>query len=275
MPTMGECAYFSDNAYGTPGDALAHSLQKSWRRMQLPIDPMLQDNQFTGFRAHVYHDEATKEVVIAFAGTDPADRRDRKACWDIFMGFLPQQFWNANALYIEVGKYLQETGIDAQISFTGHSLGGALAQYMAIAAQEQGCPAVSFGGPGVLGALGYLRSKYNPAYAYPVENHVARGDEFANFGRHLGKVNHYSFEHSGNAQPGSLPQANDESEIIYRLMVTRRNHKMETYIRELKKLNLMSSLGKETITHRDGVTYRVVKELNLTGQVRKEILVRV
>jgi hypothetical protein len=120
-----------------------------------------------------------------------------------------------------------------------------------------------------------LRSKYNPAYAYPVVNHVALGDEFANFGWHVGTVHCYSFEHSGNAQPGSLPQANDESEIIRRLLVTRQNHSMNEYIKELKKLKLMSSLGKETITHINGVTYRVVKELNWTGQVRRKILVRV
>jgi hypothetical protein len=273
MPTTGECAYFSDNAYGTPGGSLAHSLQKSWRRMQLPIDPMLQDNQFTGFQAHVYHDEAKKEVVIAFAGTHFPDRRDLKACRDIAMGRLPQQFWDALALYEAVGKYLQKTGIHAQISFTGHSLGGALAQYMAIAAQERGCPAVSFGGPGVLGALGDLRSKYNPSYAYPVENHVALGDEFANFGAHVGNVIYYSFEHSGNAQPGSLP--NDESEMVYRFLVTLRNHAMDEYIKELKKLKLMSSLGKETITNINGVTYKVVEDLNLTGRVRSKILVPV
>jgi hypothetical protein len=271
MPTLGECAYFSDNAYGTPGGALAHSLQKSWRRLQLPIDPMLQDNQFTGFRAHVYHDEATKEVVIAFGGTTFSDKRDREACWDIAMGRLPQQFWDASALYDSVDKHIRGKGINALISFTGHSLGGALAQYMAIAAQ--GCPAVNFGGPGVLGALGYLRSYYNPAYAYPVENHVARGDEFANFGRHVGKVNYYSFEHSGNAQPGSLP--NDESEMVYRLLVTLRNHPMNEYIKELKKLKLMSSRGKKTITHRNGVTYEVVEDLNLAGRVRSKILVPV
>jgi hypothetical protein len=271
MPTLGESAYFSDNAYGTPGGTLAHNLRDSWRRMQLAIDARNLDNPLTGFRAHVYHNEATKEVVIAFGGTDPADRRDLKACRDIAMGRLPQQFWDASALYDSVDKHIRGKGIKALISFTGHSLGGALAQYMAIAAQ--GCPAVNFGGPGVLGALGYLRSYYNPAYAYPVDNHVALGDEFANFGRHVGKVNYYSFEHSGNAQPGSLP--NDESEIIYRLMVTRRNHPMETYIKELKKLKLMSSRGKKTITHRNGVTYEVVEDLNLAGRVRSKILVPV
>jgi hypothetical protein len=273
MPTMGECAYFSNNAYGTPGGTLAHNLRDSWGRMQLAIDASNLDNPRTGFRAHVYHNEATKEVVIAFAGTTFSDKRDREACWDIAMGRLPQQFWDAKALYASLDEYIRGKGMKVQISFTGHSLGGALAQYMAITAR--GCPAVNFGGPGVLDALGYLRGIYNPGYAYPVMNHVALGDEIANFGRHVGKVTCYSFEHSGNARPGSLPQANDESEIIYRLMVTQRSHTMETYIKELKKLKLMSSLGKETITHINGVTCRVVKELNWTGQVRRKILVRV
>jgi hypothetical protein len=273
MPTMGECAYFSDNAYGMPGGALSHSLQKSWRQMSVKSNFL--ESSLTGFRAHVYHNETKKEVVIAFAGTTFSDTRDRKACWDIATGSLPQQFWNASALYDEVTQQTKIKNIQAKISFTGHSLGGALAQYMAIAAQEQGCPAVSFGGPGVLGALGELMSKYNPAYAYPVVNHVALGDELANFGWHVGTVHCYSFEHSGNAQPGSLPQSNDESEITYRIMVTLKNHSMETYIKELKKLKLMSSRGKETITHINGVTYRVVKELNWTGHVRKETLVPV
>jgi hypothetical protein len=271
MPTLGECAYFSDNAYGTPRGALKNNLQESWRRM--PVESKLQDNQFTGFRAHIYYNVALKEVVIAFAGTDFNDSRDRKACYDIAAGRLPLQFWDARALYTEVDEYMKKTGIHVQISFTGHSLGGALAQYMAIAVQ--GCPAVNFGGPGVLGALGILKGEYNPGYSYPVINHVALGDEFANFGRHLGKVTYYTFEHSGSAQPGSLPLANDEAEIVRRLLVTRQNHRIETYIKEFKKLKLMSSRGKQTITHRNGVTYEVVTELNLAGRVRSKILVPV
>ena len=271
MPTLGECAYFSDNADGTHGGTLAHSLRDSWKRAQFPIDASYLDNSSTGFRAQVYHNEATKEVVIAFAGTD--DIRDIKACYDIATGRLPRQFWNTRALYNEARNKIMESGVPAKIAFTGHSLGGALAQYMAIAAK--GCSAVSFGGPGVLGALGILKGEYDPGYSYPVMNHVAYGDEFANFGRHVGKVTYHSFEHSGNAQPGSLPLANDEAEIVRRLLVTMQNHEMKTYIKELKKRNLMSSFGKKRITHVNGVTYEVVTELNLAGQVRRKILVPV
>ena len=74
-------------------------------------------------------------------------------------------------VYNAVCSHLKQKGIKARISFTGHSLGGALAQYMAIAAK--GCPAETFGAPGILDALGELRSKYDPGYPYPVVNHVA------------------------------------------------------------------------------------------------------
>jgi hypothetical protein len=270
MPTMGECAYFSDNAYGTPGGALAHSLQKSWRRMQLPIDPMLQDNQFTGFRAHVYHNEATKEVVIAFAGTDPADRRDRKACWDIWRGHLPQQFWNARDLYNQVAVYMVRQGMHAKISFTGHSLGGALAQYMAI--ERKGCPAVSFSGPGVLHALGALRPKYDPGYSYPVVNHVAVGDEFANFGRHVGKVYYHGFERAGGIQAENrMPDPVDDYELARRLCLSLFNHSINQPLKEWQKLERSSYRGKVTTTYRNGVAYDEVEDLNATGMVRRKI----
>jgi hypothetical protein len=269
MPTTGECALFSDNAYDKPWGTLAHNLRDSWRRM--PVKTAFEDNQFTGFRAHVYYNKATKEVVIAFAGTHFPDRRDLEACRDIFMGRLPQQFWNALALYKEIDEYMRGRDMQAKISFTGHSLGGALAQYMAIAAQEQGCPAVSFGGPGVLHALGDLRPKYNPGYTYPVVNHVAFGDEFANFGRHVGKVTYYSFEHSGGARADSLPDAIDDYELVRRFCLTLTNHPMREYLMEIQRLENSSYRGKVSQTYKNGVAYDVRDDVNMTGRVRKKI----
>ncbi len=56
----------------------------------------------TGFRAHVYHNETTKEVVIAFAGTHMTDVGDLSADVAIYNGQLPRQFYDALDLYKEV-----------------------------------------------------------------------------------------------------------------------------------------------------------------------------
>ena len=93
---------------------------------------------------------------------------------------------------VAVLDYLEQTGIKARISFTGHSLGGALAQYMAIIVK--GSSAETFGAPGILGALEDLADFYEPGYSYPVLNHVAYGDVIGLYGRHLGKVEHHIFD---------------------------------------------------------------------------------
>jgi hypothetical protein len=272
MPTTGECALFSDNAYGKPGGTLAHNLQNSWRKMPLPVKSNALDNPHTGFRAHVYQNEIRKEIVIVFAETHRLDLGDLDACWDIWRGRLPQQFFNARALYNEVATHMIQKGIHAKVSFTGHSLGGALAQYMAI--EQKGCPAVSFSGPGVLHALGELRPKYDPGYSYPVVNHVAMGDEFANFGRHVGQVYYHGFERAGGIQAENrMPDPVDDYELVRRLCLSLFNHSINQQMKEWQKLERSSYRGKVTTTHRNGVTYREVEDLNLTGMVRRKIRV--
>ena len=102
MPTTAEYSLFGDNAYGGPaGSKLKHELPGSWKIMKLPVAPVYLDNPVTGFRAHVYHNTATKEVVIAFAGTNLADPGDLTAIGAIIAGQLPLQFDNAYALFRE------------------------------------------------------------------------------------------------------------------------------------------------------------------------------
>jgi hypothetical protein len=144
------------------------------------------DVKATGFRAHVYHNEPTGEVVIAFAGTHLTDRGDLEAIRDIASGRLPWQFYDALAVYRTVKKFTEEKGLRAEISFTGHSLGGALAQYMAI--RVKGCSAETFGAPGVLDSLGILRGEFDPLYPYPVVNHVSAGDMITMHSMHVGRV---------------------------------------------------------------------------------------
>ena len=102
MPTRAEYSLFGANAYEGPQGAFKHDLPGSWKQLKLPIDSVYLDNPRTGFRAHVYHNETTKEVVIAFGGTHITDVGDLSADLAIYNGQLPQQFYNARDLYSEV-----------------------------------------------------------------------------------------------------------------------------------------------------------------------------
>lgn len=125
----------------------------------------------TGFDATVYQNETTKEIVIAYRGTEGGKSIDRSGpdYWTdfrhIFMGgnplqdgekidpddktqvVAPNQFTQATAL-LEIVK--KDYGGEATITVTGHSLGGANAQY---AAAMCDVPAVTYSAPGVYDML--------------------------------------------------------------------------------------------------------------------------
>ena len=268
MPTTAEYSLFGDNAYGGPaGSKLKHELPGSWEIMKLPIEPVLLDNPITGFRAHVYHNTATKEVVIAFAGTNLADPGDLKAIGEIMAGQLPLQFDNAFLLYQEVDRFHSRRRKKAQISFTGHSLGGALAQYMAIAAQ--GCPAETFGALGILHALGKLGPLYHADYPYPVVNHVAAGDPFGLSGTHLGETRYYALDAADFIMPVAMPY------LIRRLVVaglmTYRGHSMGRYCREFQHPGgTLQPTGK--VTYKNGKRYEIFKKFNWSGAATDEYI---
>jgi hypothetical protein len=185
MPTTTENVLFGTNAYeGLANGKLRHELPGGWKPMAFDINIL--DVKSTGFRAHVYCNKTMEEGVIAYAGTQLNDRGDREAISDMASGRLPRQFWNAYGLYEHVRNNFMDHGIKSQISFTGHSLGGALAQYMAVAVK--GCSAETFGSPGVLDSLGELRGLFDPLYPYPVVNHVAAGDMITMHSMHVGTV---------------------------------------------------------------------------------------
>jgi acetyl esterase/lipase len=168
-------------------------------------------------------------------------------------GHLPTQFDDAFAIYDWVRDYFDRRGIKIEISFTGHSLGGALAQYMAIAAK--GCRAETFGAPGIMEALGNLKQDYDRFYSYPVINHVSRHDDVGVLsGQHLGKT----VVHAIDVTDGILilPQVN-------RLFF---NHSMQRYLAEFKRTD--GAFVRRKISPAGHVT---LEECNWTGRVRRKI----
>ena len=268
MPTTAEYSLFGANAYGGPASSqLKHDLPGSWKRFQSPIDSVNLDNPVTGFRAHVYHNEVTKEVVIAFAGSNLAERGDRSAIGEIIAGRMPLQVYDAISIYGIVTKCMEKEGIDAQIFFTGHSLGGALAQYMAIHAR--GRSAETFGALGILEALGMLRDKYNAGYPYPVINHVALSDAFGMSGTHLGTTKYYALDATDFLMPVAMPY------LIRRLVVaglmTYHGHSMDRYFNRFHRPGeTVKPTGK--VTHQNGKTYERIQRFNGSGVAKDDYI---
>jgi len=251
MPSTAENALFSARAYEMlPGDKFRQKIGDRWR--PFPVDSRLRENTVTGFRARVYHNEAMTEVVIAFAGTHLNDRGDWGAIWAMANGHEPPQFSDALVLYQWINDYLLLRNNKTDISFTGHSLGGALAQYMAIRAR--GCRAETFGAPGILKALGSLAGYYDALYPYPVINHVARLDDVGvATGPHLGRTVVHTIDFTD-----WLPLP-----LVDRLL---HNHAMKRYLWYFQRTD--GAFIRRKVSPAGHVT---LEECNWTGQVRRKI----
>ena len=109
------------------------------------------DNKKTGFHGEAFFKNG--EIVISFRGTD----KDMDYLSDAQMGFnqLPNQYVDAQNFYKKVKKDFPHQ----KIIFTGHSLGGSLAQLMS---NETGNETVTFNAYGVGDLVkGHVRENLN------------------------------------------------------------------------------------------------------------------
>ncbi len=101
----------------------------------------------TKFKGCVYVRRSSRDVVVALQGTDFTGKfGDLYADVQIVLGILPQYCGAAERLYHKALKRYKGWNI----SLTGHSLGGGLAQ---VVGHWTGCPFVTFNAPGMWGDI--------------------------------------------------------------------------------------------------------------------------
>ncbi|OAB42329.1 lipase family protein [Paenibacillus glacialis] len=159
-----------------------------WKVVE-PDGAMLHDTNGSGFDANVFYNEKTNQVIIGYRGTEPMDRPfwSKMMDWgtdasDVVLSrtknlekvhlnyeknkdeiaslpfqsqiayhqaearYQSNQFTQAENLY----KKVKEQYPNAEISTTGHSLGGAEAEYVAV---RNGLPSVSYNAPSIFNML--------------------------------------------------------------------------------------------------------------------------
>ncbi len=176
-----------------------------------PVDGMecFKDIQGSGFQAQVYVALAGKKIVVAFRGTEFDSSSDWMADVKSFFNMVPAQYEEAvNFLKQVVDKAKAH---DYAIVVTGHSLGGGLAAYAALACEQR---AVVFNAAG----LGKGLRKKIIANLFEMSALVTtidlRGDPVSSMGNQVGTV--YTVE-----QPAKLrEQIEAHSNAVGPIMAT-------------------------------------------------------
>jgi hypothetical protein len=139
-----------------------------------------------GFFAQALEDTSSGDIIIAFEGSRPFEgsaygRASAHADSQILAGQTPTAFSDALAFAGDVEQYLIAHHLASNPTYvTGHSLGGAEAEYVASIDHFSGA---TFGAPGTL----------HPVYpgvgpGQTFTNYVDYGDPVGNFGFHFGAV---------------------------------------------------------------------------------------
>ena len=172
----------------------------------------------TGFYAAAFRKEDTGEVVVAIRGSEPTDPGDLRA--DMAIGFrarVPAQFNEGLQFARDIA------GAEAvPITVTGHSLGGAISQYITA---RTGLHAVTFAAPGIQQMSGF---SFGPDGTEDVHNFVVPTDPISMHGRHVGTTEAILSLPAGLAARGCWTYGNPTG-IVCRVRVAYDFHRMETY----------------------------------------------
>lgn len=147
-PSLGQSrdlALLSSDAYneGAYGQG---SVPPGWVRLEVEQPAGAAES---GFHATAYKNELTGQVVVAYAGTN--DMKDITGSdFDVLLHNVPAQTAFAIKFAEDAAKEAGLGGDLGSITYTGHSLGGGLAQ---LVAEANNAPAMTFNAPGMTFAL--------------------------------------------------------------------------------------------------------------------------
>lgn len=126
------------------------------------------DDPATGFHADIYQKTGTGEYIVAFTGTQPQTSQDVLA--DLALGTKQWSEANKNSVFAALNTLPNAS----KITFTGHSLGGALAQYAAYdyVSRSSVHPPISlatFNGLGGIAGLQQMYPNFDPTIASQID----------------------------------------------------------------------------------------------------------
>ncbi|MDR6225626.1 Mbeg1-like protein [Desmospora profundinema] len=146
-----------------------------------------------GFQGRVLFNKDTGEVIISYRGTDPGlkDKADLKSNYQLTIGVDANQDQSAREFYQRALASYQ--GDEYQVVQVGHSLGGYLAQKMAL---ENKIPTFTYNAPGVQSmTLNQHQANRSGIYDNIVKSYTMKNDVVGTYGTHVGEA--YEFHKQG------------------------------------------------------------------------------
>lgn len=207
---MQTCMNLSNAVYGGPNADILNTMN-DWKQIDLNGDGIIDSNDYernavTGFVGAAYRRQTgvdadgdpTYDIVISYRGTErqgmgdytgilPISAEDLANDLAIVSGFLPTQYNDAWAFYESIKN--NPLYLNSNITITGHSLGGGLAQLVAAKAlEEYGIQhnTYTFNAPGVEALLGAIGCD-NTDYSF-IKNYSAMNDWCGMFRQHIGDL---------------------------------------------------------------------------------------